>query len=136
MLFFFSTIGVHNYWSSTSLPNQTTKAWYWNTQFGITTYDTKTNTNYVICVKGNPSTLALNAIDSKSKIKVYPNPFSSKINIDFATGNEIYELYNATGQQIFIGKNIDKQDFSNIAKGTYLLKIVGETTSKHKLIKQ
>ena len=133
---FFSTIGVHNYWSSTSLPNQTTKAWYWNTQFGITTYDTKTNTNYVICVKGNPSTLALNTIDSKSKIKVYPNPFSSKINIDFATGTEIYELYNATGQQIFIGKNIDKQDFLNLAKGNYLLKIVGETTTKHKLIKQ
>ena len=133
---FFSAIGVHNYWSATSLPNQTTKAWYWNTQFGITTYDTKTNTNYVICVKGNPSTLALNTVDSKSKIKVYPNPFSSKINIDFSTGNEIYELYDATGQQVFIGKNIDKQDFSNMAKGTYLLKIMGEATSKHKLIKQ
>jgi len=52
---YFTGIGVKNYWSSTTLPNQTTKAWYWNTQFGITTYDTKTNTDYVICVKGIPT---------------------------------------------------------------------------------
>ncbi|WP_395061856.1 DUF1566 domain-containing protein [Flavobacterium sp.] len=64
---FFPTIGVHNYWSSTSLPNQTTKSWYWNTQFGITTYDTKTNSNYVLCVRGNPATLALNSLDLKPK---------------------------------------------------------------------
>ena len=133
---FFSAIGVHNYWSATSLPNQTTKAWYWNTQFGITTYDTKTNTNYVICVKGNPTTLAINDVNLNSKTIIYPNPFSLKINIDHATGNEIFELYNEMGQQIFTGKNIDKQDFSGVAKGNYLLKIVGEGTSKHKLIKQ
>lgn len=133
---FFSTIGVHNYWSATSLPNQTTKAWYWNTQFGITTYDTKTNTNYVICVKGNPTTLAINDVNLNSKTIIYPNPFSLKINIDHATGNEIFELYNERGQQIFTGKNIDKQDFSGVAKGNYLLKIVGEGTSKYKLIKQ
>ena len=133
---FLSAIGVHNYWSATSLPNQTTKAWYWNTQFGITTYDTKTNTNYVICVKGNPTTLAINDVNLNSKTIIYPNPFSLKINIDHATGNEIFELYNEMGQQIFTGKNIDKQDFSGVAKGNYLLKIVGEGTSKHKLIKQ
>ena len=133
---FFPTIGVHNYWSSTSLPNQTTKAWYWNTQFGITTYDTKTNTNYVLCVRGNPATLELNSFDLKPKIKVYPNPFSSKITIENATGNEIYELYNEIGQQLFFGKNIEKEDFSVLSKGNYFIEIKGETTSKIKLIKQ
>jgi Protein of unknown function (DUF1566) len=52
----FSTIGVKNYWSSTSLPNQTTRAWYLSTQFGITTYDLKTSALYVIAVRGTSTT--------------------------------------------------------------------------------
>ena len=52
----FSTIGIKNYWSSTSLPNQTTRAWYLSTQFGITTYDLKTNALYVIAVRGSSTT--------------------------------------------------------------------------------
>lgn len=133
---FFPTIGVHNYWSSTSLPNQTTKSWYWNTQFGITTYDTKTNSNYVLCVRGNPATLGLNSLDLKAKNTVYPNPFSSKITIENTLGNETYQLYNEIGQRLFSGKNIENQDFSGLQKGIYLLEINGETTSKIKLIKQ
>ncbi|MBC7523306.1 MAG: DUF1566 domain-containing protein [Flavobacterium sp.] len=133
---FFPTIGVHNYWSSTSLPNQTSKSWYWNTQFGITTYDIKTNTNYVICVRGNPTTLTLNNFDLKPNIMAFPNPFSSKITIENALGNETYQLYNEIGQQVFTGKNIEKEDFSGLQKGIYFLEITGKTTSKIKLIKQ
>ena len=132
---FFPTIGVHNYWSSTSLPNQTTKAWFWNTQFGITTYDTKTNSNYTLCVRGNPATLGLNSLDSKSKIKVYPNPFSSKIGIENAIENETYQLYNEIGQNVFTGKNIENQDFSSLTKGNYFLRINGQTNASIKLIK-
>jgi len=133
---FFPTIGVHNYWSSTSLPNQTSEAWYWNTQFGITTYDTKINPNYVICVRGNPVVLALNSVNLKSKIMVYPNPFSSKIRVKNVEENETYQLYNEIGERIFTGTNIEKQDFSGISKGIYFLEIIGKTTSKIKLIKQ
>lgn len=133
---FFPTIGVHNYWSSTSLPNQTTKSWYWNTQFGITTYDTKTNSNYVLCVRGNPATLAVNSLDLKPKNSVYPNPFSSKITIENTSGNETYQLYNEIGQKIFTGKNIGNEDFSGLQNGMYLLEVNGETTFKIKLIKQ
>lgn len=130
---FFSTIGVHNYWSSTSLPNQTLKAWYWNTQFGITTYDTKTNTDYVICVRGNPTTLAVNEVNTSPKMKLYPNPFSSQINVANTNGNEIYKLFNETGQQLFCGRNIEEHDFTGLSKGIYFLEING---SKIKLIKQ
>ena len=132
---FFPTIGARNYWSSTSLPNQTTKAWYCNTQFGITTYDTKTNSNYTICVRGNPAVLGLNSIDLKSKIKVYPNPFSSKITIENAAENETYQLCNEIGQNVFIGKNIENQDFSSLPKGNYFLRINGQTNPSIKLIK-
>lgn len=72
---------------------------------------------------------------SKSNIVVYPNPFTSKINIQAATGNETFELTNSLGQQIFLGKNIEEQDFSSLSKGVYFLKVVN-TTSVIKLIKQ
>lgn len=133
---FFTTIGVHNYWSATSLPNQTLKAWYWNTQYGITTYDTKTNTNYVICVKGTPATLVINDFNIKTNSRVFPNPFSSKINVENSNRNDTFELYNEIGKQIFIGKFIETQDFSDLSKGIYFLKINSETTSNIKLIKQ
>ena len=133
---FFGSIGVKNYWSSTTVQNQTLNAWFWNTEFGITTFGLKTTVNYVICVKGNPVNLAINSVDLKSKIKVFPNPFSSKITIENAVGNEYFKLYNEIGFEIFSGKNIEKQDFSSLQKGIYILEIKGETTSKIKLIKQ
>lgn len=49
----FTNLGIKKYWSSTTLPNQTAKAWYLHTQFGITTYDNKTARNMIICVRGD-----------------------------------------------------------------------------------
>jgi Protein of unknown function (DUF1566)/Secretion system C-terminal sorting domain len=128
----FPSIGTKNYWSSTSLPNQTTKAWYWNTQFGITTYDTKTNTNYVICVKGNP-TAGLEKNDTYLTT-VYPNPFTSKIEILNPTGNEYFVLTNNVGQIVFSGKNIENQDFTSLEKGMYFLRI--DNNEVVKLVKE
>ncbi len=133
---YFSTIGIKNYWSSTTLPNQVLESWYWNTQFGITTYAGKTSTNYVICVRGNPVNLALKSVNLKSKILVFPNPFSSKITLENETGDENFNLFDEIGQKLFSGKNIEKQDFSGLQKGFYYLEINNETTSKIKLIKE
>lgn len=130
---FFAGIGVKNYWSSTSVQNQTSNAWFCNTQFGVTTFGLKTATNYVICVKGSPVSLAVNKVDLKSKLHVFPNPFSSKITIENISGIESYNMYNQRGQIVFSGKEIDKEDFSYLTKGIYFLEINGET--KIKLIK-
>ena len=124
---FFTTIGVKNYWSSTTLlpnPSNLTSAWYWNTQFGITTYDTKTNTNYVICVRGIPTTLANHLVSTEnSKDNVIINPFTSKIQISTTNENDFYQLYDAKGISIFKGDHIEKEDFSSLANGVYFLKI-------------
>jgi hypothetical protein len=133
---FFPTIGVHNYWSSTSLPNQTTKAWYWSTIFGVTTYDTKTNSNFVICVRGTPAVLAINEVDFKSKIKVFPNPFSSYITIKNGNGNETFILYNQLGQEVFSGKNIEQKDFTYLQSGVYYLLVKDCYLKTFKVIKE
>lgn len=136
---YFSTIGIKNYWSSTTLlpnPNNLNSAWYWNTQFGITSYDSKTNTNYVICVRGNPTSLANHeVVKEANSIRIFPNPFTSKLNSINSKGNEVYELYDELGKQIYVGKYIDKQDFSFLQNGVYFLKIQ-ESPSVFKLVKQ
>jgi hypothetical protein len=121
---FFPTVGVTKFWSSTSLPNATTKAWYLNTQYGITTYDEKSIANYVICVRNNVKTTAnQDILVENDKIKVFPNPFENFIKIESAKGDETYELSNNLGQIFYKGKNIETQDFSTLTKGIYFLKI-------------
>ncbi len=132
---YFSSLGIHNYWSSTTLPNQTLSAWYWNTIFGITTYSIKTNTNYVLCVRGNP-VLAINKFNNTSSIEVFQNPFHSNIKLKSLSGNENFELYSNLGQLIYKGKSIENQDFSALPNGIYFLINSDKRTSISKLIKE
>ncbi len=81
---FFSNVGVNKFWSSTSLPNQTTKAWYLSTQFGITTYDAKTVKHYIYCVRGDQSTLLpLQLINFSAQQN------EQKITLNWQTENEV-----------------------------------------------
>ena len=136
---YFPTIVSARYWSSTTqFAPGATSAWFNDFQnFGISSYDLKTISHNVICVRGIPSSLNTNEIaNNLPSIRVFPNPFNSKITILSATENENYELYDSLGKQRFIGKNIDKQDFSNLTKGIYILKIIDAKTTAIKLVKE
>ena len=81
---FFPYMGIKKYWSSTSLSNQVTKAWYLETNFGITSYDTKTNNNYIICIRGGIGGVTSPVLDMKqveTKVNIFPNPASDFINV-------------------------------------------------------
>ncbi len=114
---FFPAIGVKKYWSSTSLPNQTTKAWYLDTQFGITTYDFKTSPLYVICVRGGSQktiTATHESNHNPSSIVIYPNPASLEIVIlinTFDTNN-----YNQIALANQIGEVVYKKEINSIIK--------------------
>ncbi len=136
---FFPNLGIKNYWSSTTLkPNATnpSSAWYWNTQFGITTYDVKANNNYVLCVSGTPQNLSINESIKQSNLLVFPNPFIATIHIENKNGNENYDLYNSFGTLLFSGTNVQEQDFSYLSAGIYFLKVKSDGISNFKLIKQ
>jgi uncharacterized protein DUF1566/type IX secretion system substrate protein len=98
---FFSTTGQNKYWSSTTLPNQTTKAWYLDTTFGITTYDSKTFKHYGICVRGNQNNASsINQVENTPlNAKAYPNPFQNSTTISFVLPStesvniKVYDLY-------------------------------------------
>ena len=49
------------------------------------------------------------------------------------TGKEHFTLYNYLGQVVWTGKHIDQNDFSELTRGLYFLKIDDRTM---KLIKQ
>lgn len=132
---FFSISKPQKYWSSTTLPNQTNKAWYLNTQFGITTYDLKTFKHPIICVRSNQSSTALNE-NTMDHWVLFPNPFHDKIYIENAQQDEQYELFNHLGELIYQGFSIQNQDFSSLTKGLYYLRVKTSTNRFYKLIKE
>jgi polyhydroxybutyrate depolymerase len=71
--------------------------------------------------------------ETNIKIEAFPNPFTNKINLTNTTGNENFTLINYFGQVIWIGENIEQQDFSYLTNGLYFLRIDNRTT---KLVKQ
>jgi hypothetical protein len=102
----FGAIGIRKYWSSTSLPNQTTKAWYLDTQYGITTYDVKTIRHSILCVRGiSGNTTAISEISySAIPVSVYPNPFQGSTRIQFAApeaANGSLRIVNVLGETVF-----------------------------------
>ena len=133
------TISSVKYWSSTTqFAPGGTSAWFNDFQnFGITSYDLKTNVHDVICVRGIPSTLAVNNVQNRIDfILVSPNPFTSKITINLLSGNETFELFDTVGKLIYTGKNIENQDFTSLSKGIYFLKITDFGSRIIKLIKE
>jgi hypothetical protein len=68
---------------------------------------------------------------------VYPNPFSTGIQILNLTGTETFVLCNALGQFVYSGNAITKQDFSGLQAGMYFLTITDKNSVRSfKLSKQ
>lgn len=136
---YFSSLGVHNFWSSTTLKPNTanpSSAWYWSTQLGITTYDLKSNSNYVLCVRGNPSLSTATFYDENS-IAIYPNPTSNFVNISLPNNLdsckiEITDLIGKTILSIEIKpiSNEYKIDLDGYKDGIYFVKVTNEKMKK------
>ena len=126
---YFSNLGIKFYWSSTTLPNQTLSAWYWSTIFGITTQSAKTGTNYVICVRGNP-TLSVNNTEFHSSFKITPNPSSDFVSISFPSyiDSARIEIADALGKvvvnkQIVINSDEYQLNTEGFSDGIYYLSV-------------
>lgn len=101
----FGNTGSRKYWSSTTLPNQTTKAWYMFTQYGITTYDAKSRRHHVLCVRGGQDIAA--GINDDPMLAgrplVYPVPSQGDVTIEFSTTSERsaqFMVYAAEGRMV------------------------------------
>jgi hypothetical protein len=136
---YFSNLGVHNYWSSTTLkPNiqNQSSAWYWSTQYGITAYGSKMSSNYVLCVRGNP-TLSSTTFTKETSITIYPNPASNFASISLPKNTESYkiEITDLLGKIIFSEDvkplpNDYKIDLEGYKDGIYFVKVTNEKMKK------
>ncbi len=59
-----------------------------------------------------------------NEIFVIENPFYTNIIINTVSNEDTYVLYSIKGEKIKEGKDISNQDFSYLASGTYLVKLV------------
>jgi hypothetical protein len=128
----FSGVTITKYWSSTSLPNQTTKAWYLDNNFGITTYDVKTATHSVWAVRGGTTSASSNTSEiKKSEIHIYPNPFNSHFVIESKIPIAKIQIHDIIGRIIgtyqteMSSKGIDEvilnqEDIKNLPTGQYV----------------
>lgn len=62
-------------------------------------------------------------INEISKFKVFPNPFTNQISLINSLGTEECELVNVAGQMVWKGKQIEKQNFSDLSPGVFFLNI-------------
>jgi len=92
---------------------------------------------YMLTANTSTLTSLQNNIINEKIWKIYPNPFSDKINLTNSTGLEDYFLSNMFGQLIWTGKHIDQQNFSNLTNGIYFLKLKRANNEQTiKMIKQ
>lgn len=131
---FFMVVSGQKFWSSTTLHNQPVKAWYMDTQFGITTYDVKTNRHELMCVRGTPMITAVHQVSAAVPL-IYPNPFRSYLRIDGLSASEEVIMTDCLGRIRYAGFEIQSQDFSNLTPGTYTLIFCGRGGAYVKVIK-
>ena len=134
---YFANIGIDKVWSSTTLPNQTTKAWYLDTQYGVTTYQTKTIKQKVLFVRTNQNVTAqlFDEFTMNASGFLFPNPFTSAIMLPKNLENVSAVLLNNLGEIIYSGKQIQMQDFSNLPVGIYFVTIKQDKSMTYKLVK-
>ena len=84
-----------------------------------------------------PTSIPGPADPGNNSLVPFPNPFKNHIRIKGAAGNEDYLLTNSTGCAIFTGKHIEREDFSGLPTGMYLLRIItGRSLKSIELIKE
>jgi hypothetical protein len=82
-----------------------------------------------------PSTM-LPVISNKLELKTYPNPFTNKISLINAIGEENFLLIDSAGRLIWQGSNIEQEEFSTLKSDFYYLKVkVQNSAQTLKLLK-
>lgn len=110
------------YWSSTSIPGQQgVKAWYFDSRFGITTYDFKTVAHPVMLVRGPVSVTLKTAPASELKaFSAAPNPSGPEgWTFSGLKSGEAIVILDALGRERFLGCPLGF-DFSQWKAGIYL----------------
>ena len=115
------------YWSSTSMPNFTQKAWYLDNKFGITTYLDKTYKAYALCVRGGQTSTGLSENNTSDLFSVYPNPGNGVLTISSKNVIDQLIILNDKGQIMEnVFPNASTLNYSIDKNGIYFIKILSK----------
>lgn len=130
----FPNIGIKKYWSSSSQNNQATRAWNFDTSFGITTQTSKDDKLYAICVRNNNSLSGIYTDSNLKPLHIFPNPASDRIYIcsDNACEAVDYEISSIHGVILQSGNATDHIDISTLNSGLYILSLKYKEGKSHR----
>ncbi len=95
---------------------------------------TFTQTYSMVIIVGS---LGASQFDLSATTAVFPNPFSAKFKVNKPLIDAQYTLTSINGQTIFVGKDIENKDFSDLPSGIYILNASNDKeVAQYKLIKQ
>jgi hypothetical protein len=101
-----------------------------NLSYSSTSVDERNNYDYLCAqytlltnTSAGCTVTSINEISKTSAINIYPNPFTKYIQIENIKANTVVELYNSIGDKLYAGTQIELQDFSNLSKGIYFIKL-------------
>ena len=109
---YFSGISTSQFWSSTSLSNQSTKAWYLDTQYGITSQVVKTNKLRLLAVRSATTVTSVSTLSkAKESLNIYPNPSTGSFTLKADEPLGEIRIINQLGQTI-LSTNTNEKIFT------------------------
>lgn len=135
--------GEGNYYYS--IDNQTT--WGTSKEFSNLSFGTyyiylKDEAGNIVEYQNNPVTINITAVNTKSpsKIRIFPNPFEDRINIELEQLIFDVSIYNVIGERVYAQKNLNSTHcihLDKFDKGIYLIYVITKKGSyNQKIIKR
>lgn len=118
---FFTSVGVEKIWSSTSLANQPTKAWFFDTRYGITSYELKSESFRLLCVRNKQMTTGIVEKKEEEDLFLYPNPCTNLITFTNTEKEYNVEIWNSNAVLLYNVCVVNTIDMSNLPTGTYYI---------------
>lgn len=132
---YFNVFGRKKFWSSTTLSNKSNSAWYFDAQFGITTYQVKTSRLNTWVVRGGINSTGLQVdVNYPLILNISPNPCKDVLLINFNAKAKVQTPYliisNVLGQIIYqsaVSKPNTKINTSEYPNGIFYLTVIDAT---------
>jgi hypothetical protein len=126
--------GNRQFWSSTTLTNQSQSAWYLDSRYGITSYEPKTRRNDVLLVRQPDQPMHVRT-ETPATLLPWPNPFTHSLIIPNEERFHWFTLNDAAGKVVYSGPSLQQADFSRLKPGCYVLTARGRETFVFRVIR-
>lgn len=123
------------FWSSTSMINQSNRAWHWDAHSGLTSYSDKTLKLRVWPVSLGKKSNVLVHDAEKHTVNIFPNPVNDVLQIRGAYVGNQFQLFSNDGRMVLYGDVFDSIDMHCLNSGLYYLIFADAPEKQYRIIK-